>query len=425
MPSTGTDRSVTRRVARRVGGVLLTIGLASAAAACSLLEDEPSRPAPGTARADVVDEVQALLRQRARALRTQDLDAFLGTVSDEGPAFVRRERTYFANLGQLPVGTLRFTVDPSTLVRDGDGYDVVARVALRLDGYDAAPVVRPARFRVVDDPDGPGLLVASDRDRPWERRNGVDVQPWDEGRVVVRRGRGVLGIFDETSDRVSARVIREVERGIDAVSTTIPYDWDGHVVVYALSDTRLLDGLDGIPGGDPDAVDAVAFPVTAREGEPALAGTRFLLHPRMLSSDPARLARLIRHELTHIALGERDDRVPVWLSEGLAEWVSVQPIAPGRRLIGAAAIEAARAGPSELPEDTTFNGPDQGAHYGLSWWACQAIVDMYGEQMLWRLLDDLAATDEANQADELQQVLQMGTGQLAREAARRILATYD
>jgi hypothetical protein len=144
----------------------------------------------------------------------------------------------------------------------------------------------------------------------------------------------------------------------------------------------------------------------------------------MLSGDPAGLARLVRHELTHIALGERDDLVPVWLGEGLAEWVSVQPIPPRRRLIGAAAIEAARSGPSELPEDATFNGPDQGAHYGLSWWACQAIVDMYGEQMLWRLLDDLAATDEANQADELQQVLQMGTGQLAREAARRILATY-
>ena len=416
---------MTLRVARRVGGVLLAVVLlATTTASCSLGADHPSTPRPGTAQADVATEVQSLLRQRARALRAQDLDAFLDTVSDASPAFVRHERTYFANLGRLPVGTLRFTVDPGTLVRAEGGYDVVARVALRLRGYDAAPVMRPARFRVVEDPDGPGLLVASDRDRPWERRNGVDVQPWDEGPVVVHRGRGVLGVFDETSDRVSSRVIREVERGTDAVSATIPYHWDGHVVVYALSDTRLLDGLDGIPGGDPDAVDALAFPVVAREGEPELAGTRFLLHPRMLSSDPAQLARLVRHELTHIALGERDDRVPVWLSEGLAEWVSVQPIAVDRRLIGAEAIAAARAGPTGLPEDSTFNGPDQGAHYGLSWWACEAIVDMYGERMLWRLLDDLAATDEANQADELQQVLQMGTGQLAREAARRILATY-
>ncbi|UUZ58940.1 hypothetical protein [Nocardioides sp. B-3] len=49
---------------------------------------------------------------------------------------------------------------------------------------------------------------------------------------------------------------------------------------------------------------------------------------------------------------------------------------------------------------------------------------MYGEPMLWRLLDALAVVDPDDRDDELQQTLQMGSAQLAREAAKRIVATY-
>ena len=115
----------------------------------------------------------------------------------------------------------------------------------------------------------------------------------------------------------------------------------------------------------------------------------------MLDSDPRQLARLIRHELTHVALGSLDDDVPTWLGEGIAEWVSVQPLPEDQRLISQAAIDAATAGLDELPADLDYNDEDQAAHYGISWWACEAIVDMYGEPMLWRLLDDLAATSPA------------------------------
>jgi hypothetical protein len=61
----------------------------------------------------------------------------------------------------------------------------------------------------------------------------------------------------------------------------------------------------------------------------------------------------------------------------------------------------------------------------LSWWACQAIVDLRGDRTLWRLLDRLAATSPADRTDELHDVLGMTTEQLAREAARRLLATYS
>lgn len=386
--------------------------------------DHPGVPAEQTA-VDVAGDMRQVLRARARALRGRDLERFLATTA-RGSRFRERERRYFTNLSQLPIGRLSYDLDEETVIRTGEGYRAVVDVRLQLEGYDTVPVVRPQQYRFVADRDGRGLLVASDRNARWERRNEVPPQPWDTGSIVVRSGTGVLGIFDESSALVAGEVIRAVEAGIARVAAEVPYDWPRRVVVYALSDAATLQGLGDVPGGDPDALDAIAFPVVAHPGddEDELASTRFMLHPRMLGSEPGQLARLIRHELTHVALGTRDDLVPTWLSEGIAEWVSVQPIPPEERLISGAALEAAEQGPDALPNDIEFNGPDQSAHYGLSWWACETVVDMYGEPMLWRLLDELAATSPPDQSDRLQQLLQMGTGQLAREAARRILATY-
>lgn len=422
--------SITRPEARvRPYAALLTalaLLLAPTLSGCSA--DPAQETPPGeTPTAEVVPLMEQVLRQRARALKKRDQQAFLATVDDAESDFVDRERVYYANLSQLPIAKLGYQVDASTLVRTAGGFDAVVRVQLQLDGYDAMPVVRPARFHFTQRPGDAGLLIASDRDISWEQRNEVDVQPWDSRAISVVDSGGVLGIFDRKSINEAGAVIRAVQEGVGQVGQVVPYDWDGHVVVYALSDTDLLEGLDDLPAQDPDSLDAVSFPVPAEldgEEDAPLAGTRFLLHPRMLDSDPQQLARLIRHELTHVALGSRDDDVPTWLGEGLAEWVSVQPLPEDRRLISQAAIDAAAAGLDELPPDLDYNDEDQAAHYGISWWACEAIVDMYGEPMLWRLLDDLAAVDESDQDDELQQTLQMGSAQLAREAAKRILATY-
>ena len=85
-------------------------------------------------------------------------------------------------------------------------------------------------------------------------------------------------------------------------------DWSERVVVYALSDLRALAELDNLPGGDPDRLDGVAFPVRAGPRTRTLASTRFMLHPRMIYRNDQTRDRLIRHELTHVALGLRTTR---------------------------------------------------------------------------------------------------------------------
>ncbi len=194
----------------------------------------------------------------------------------------------------------------------------------------------------------------------------------------------------------------------------MPYDWTRTVVVYALSDPTFLDSLEHVPGDDPGVLDAVSFPVGA--------GTRFVLNPRVIGTPGPVRDRLLRHELTHVAVGTHDDDAPVWLSEGLAEWVSVRPLAPEQRRLPTAAMRAARAGAPDLPDDATFNDDDSQAHYGLAWWAVEYVADSYGDEAPWQLLDALAPGSDPDEV--LREQFATSTRELAQQADRLMLATY-
>jgi hypothetical protein len=134
--------------------------------------------------------------------------------------------------------------------------------------------------------------------------------------------------------------------------------------------------------------------------------------------------RLIRHELTHVAIGTRDDAVPVWLSEGLAEYVSVRPLPPQDRRIPEAAVVAAENGVADLPDDGSFNDQDSQAHYGISWWAVEYVADAYGDDAPWQLLDAMAQPG-ADPDAVLRDQFGTTTRQLAEHADELILQLYD
>ena len=188
----------------------------------------------------------------------------------------------------------------------------------------------------------------------------------------------------------------------------MPYEWEGRVVVYALSDPTFLAGLEHVPGDDPLNLDAVAFPVPAAPDGDETADTRFLLNPRMVGATGAARARLIRHELTHVAVGKRANGVPTWLTEGIAEYVSVRPLAPEDRVLSRTALAAAEDGLTDLPADDEFNGSSSEANYGIAWWLCEYLAETYDEEMLWFLLESMRG--DADPDDVLQTVLQLSSG---------------
>jgi hypothetical protein len=361
----------------------------------------------------VAGVLERLLDRRAAAVRAVDATAFRRGLDGSDPAFVARQEAWLGNLAQLPVADLRYVLDPRSLVRHGRSYRATVTMSLRLTRYDAAPVVSRARYR-----------FAPDRGRLRLTSVGmVAPQPWDLGPVQVREGHGVLAVLDAGSAARADGVVRAVERGIGAIAPRVPLPWDRRVVVYALSGTAFLESLSNVPGGDPLAVDALTFPVMGGPDARSVAATRFVLSPRLLAQDGPARDRLIRHVLVHVALGEHDDRIPVWLSEGLAEYLSVRDVPPSRRAISGEALSAARAGLTELPADATFNGPQSSRNYGVAWWVCEAIVDRYGEPMLWSLVDTLGTSDVPDR--DLELLLDTREDALVRRAGDLMLATYE
>lgn len=376
-------------------------------------------PGLGAGR-DVARALSALLDRRAAAVRADDGEAFSAGLAAD-PAFRAGQEQWFANVTQLPVAVFDYRLDPASLVRDGRGYWGTVEVSLRLEEYDARPVV--TRDRYLFERAGGRFVLASATDRGWERDNPAAAQPWELEPVEIREGDGVLGVFDTGSVAAADELLGAVESGIAATAPRIPLPWDRRVVVYALARPTFLSSVAGVPGGDPMAIDGLTFPVLARPGVARVASTRFVLNPRLLSADPDARDRLIRHELVHVALGSRDDRIPVWLSEGLAEYLSVRTLPPSERVISGEALDAAREGLTRLPDSATFNEADSRANYGIAWWVCEAIAETYGEQMLWTLVDQLAGSLDPEA--QLEPLLGVSGRRLARAAGKLMLAAYE
>ena len=434
MPTVRTDSSPGPR---RLLAVLLVGGVVLGGCAAGPSPSSPSPAQPRHSRvtdlptvegepvpADLAQAFTRLLDRRARAVRDHDPDAFTAVLDDD-PGFVTTQQDYYDNLAQLPIATFGYTLDRASLVRSGDDYWVVVDAALELDGFDAAPVHTPDRFRFSESPGGRGYRLSSVSDVDWERAHDIHGQPWDTRPIQVRRAPGVLAVFDDDSVRAAAPIVRSVEQGIAEVRGAVPYsEWSGTAVVYALSDTEFVEGLEDVPGGDPQTLDGVTFTLPVSATDKRIAATRFALAPDLLDAGDVARGRLVRHELTHLAVGEHDDLAPLWLSEGIAEWVSVGPLAPQQRQVEPEALASAEAGIERMPVDASFNDDDAATHYAVAWWAVQYLADTFGEGAPWTILDQLNQP-HAHPGRTTQYMLHLSTRQLARRGAELLVTTYD
>ncbi|WP_203335690.1 hypothetical protein [Nocardioides limicola] len=417
MPTTAEEPSDPGLIVASRRAALVAL-LAVPMASCQLLApDRPERS--GSTGASALALVEQALADRSQVVRTGDRAAFLaGLVEDRD--FRAEQGVWFDNLAQFPLQRFRYLPVADTVTDLGAEVTMTAVLRVQLREYDTRPVVMRQRLRFTRVGSSLGLSGVTP-----VGDSGIAVAPWDAGPVMVREGSGVLGIFDAASVRQALPVLSAVEAGMGVVAAHVPQPWSRRVVVYALSDTHFFESLPNLPGGDPERLDGVTFAVPARPGGHQMAAYRFMLHPRMLDREGAARDRLIRHELTHVALGGHDRHVPLWLNEGLAEWISVQPIPRESRMIAREALALARRGVDGFPSDEEFNTGDSAANYGLAWWACEHIVATAGEQALWRLFDAFAAAGSDADGDAvLRRVLGYDEAALATRAARRIVATF-
>jgi hypothetical protein len=418
-----------RRTRRRgtLAAIFTVLGLvAGLLAGCSSDDDD----VPGVvSRADA----QQVLDRRAAAIRDHDLPAFLQTVDADDKALVRRQRRYFANVEQLPLEALSYDVLksdwPTGLRAQGWGPQVSlpqVRLSIQLRDFDAVPVERVTGFALARK-DGQ-VVVISDLTGAGKPFPGSNPAPWDLVRIHVRADRTTLQLYDDKTWASADTVDATVRAGVTSIRSSVPFDWDGRAVVYVFARPLVLNSFEGVPGGNIAHLGAMTFPMYAVPGQPEVAGIRFTLLPSSLRAGSVFLGRIVRHELTHVALGERDDGAPVWFAEGIAEYLGARDIPQDERRIATVALTKAREGVRALPASRGFNGDDQAWHYALAWMACDYIAATQGEDKLWLLMDAFhnggAGTQDDRQDAVLQTVLGLDGAQLARRAAARIVDIY-
>lgn len=396
-------------------------------AGCS--DDLPPPTYSGSAYEDVSVRMQRALNQRARAVTADDLRRFRRTLDRSDQGLIAEQQTYWDNLQQLPIGAFRYRIDADTItpVEGTDDYWAEVVVALELVGYDVAPVRTRDRFRFRPEASGERMLISSTTDVAWETDHPGNAQPWDLQAIDVEERGGVLGIFDDTTIGDADDVILAASNGRydvrAVVGTGDDLIGDRGIVVYAVQDPTFLRGLAGQTIGDPDRADGltIAVPVDQRASDRGIASYRIFLNTRVLDEPAVVLGRLVRHELTHATLGSRGRGAPLWLTEGLAEYVSVRPMAPSKRRLPTSALSVG-AGARDLPGETEFAGGSAEAWYAVSWWVCEYIAASYTESTLLSLLDRLSVG--ADQDQVLRESLGLTSEQLVQRGVALMTTTY-
>jgi hypothetical protein len=348
--------------------------------------DAPGRDRSARSAAAAGDEESlrakavALLDERERALTEGDREAFLATVDPDELGFSATQARWFDNLARLPVGDVSFDLgDEDALADDFDDGELRLPVdfTMRLRGFDSRPVTDEMVWTFVHR-DGDVLLVG-DRDEEVDLVNGWIPAPWDLAHIEVRRSGGILAVFDEDTSEHATYVMSDLADATAVVRRHFP-EWSGRYVAYGTSDTTAIAEMSGM-GVDQTA--GVAFPVLARPDGP-VAAYRFAVNPTVVGDVLAR-GLVFRHELAHVALGPTDDRSPVWLMEGAAEYVarSTMSVDERRRI---AAYQLAAASARTLEPTRSFYRGDPTLSYNLAAVVCDYIATTRGEAALWDLV---------------------------------------
>lgn len=364
----------------RVAGLALLLALVCG---CS----SAARPRP-TATQDLAG-ARALLARQASAVLHHDRTAFLAGVDPRSTRFLARQRQVFADLADVPLAAWSYTLVrvgafPLPPAADAGGRRTAAQVELRyrLRGYDTEPVVSTA-YLTLAERDGRWYVAGDDDGAPSGRRTAV--QLWDQGPVRVVRGTHslVLGTAAAADLRGYAD---DADRAVPAVTRAWGSGWPGKVVVEVPSS---LDRMAALLDAKADDYRGIAAVTTGELGRNAHApADRVIVNPEAFGELSAFGRQVVlTHETTHVATRlATNAHTPLWLSEGIADWVAYRGSGRSARQIApelAADVAAGRV-PEALPTDADFRSTAGGLAqaYEGGWLACRMIADEWSPQAL-------------------------------------------
>ena len=405
-----------------IGGLLAGALVTSLLAGCSgSASPGPPTPAgPEQAPAPTVAserEVRQLLDRRERAIVGGRRTAFTDTTAP-GPGR-RAQLAVFDVLDDLPVARTSYVVSSIDRVDDTDVTRVAALMLVRLQGFEPQPVAATHVLDLVRRPSG--WRVRRDRLAP----SGLIASPWELEGARIRTAEGVALVLDQQSRDQGDRLVRLFQEARTTTRSYVPYPFPQDVLVLAPSTTRVLRDA-GFQPVEIQRTGGIVRGVEDRTGD--VVAARMVLVPETLRQDDAELRNVLRHELAHMAIGQRDSDLPLWIVEGLAEWASWRGDVSFR--ISTAAVQAAEAGAgiTEMPSDIDFRSQDSGTAYGIAWFAMRWLEQQHGAGAPYALLDRLGR-ERASGEPEVSRILQREYGvtsdELAARAGDLIAATFE
>lgn len=440
--STRRPTGAPRRHVRPVAAALVLQFIASLGGLALLSSERSVDPAPPRARtAPTVVEtptpdpraereagVRSVLAARAAALLARDREAFLASVHPSVPAFRDRQAMLFDALAEVPLASWAYELDPrrerppsaALDLRHGVGDwwapDVVLRYAL--DGFDveatyAAQKLTFARL-------GSGWAIASDDDFADDGQASVRGL-WDGGPVVAVRGERSLVLGHPGSAGFLQSLAVEADAAVPRVTAVWGTEWAQAVVVLVPQDSAELSSM---LGAELD-LSRIAAVATAElpdvDGDYSPVGDRVIVNPPNFI-ELGRLGRqvVLTHEVAHVATRRASGPdVPVWLVEGLADYIGYLDIPVGVTSSARELGDAVRAGnvPVALPLGSDFDGgnAELASAYEQSWLAVRLLVEQYGLEAVLRFYRSIGTSRDAGGTAALEQALsdELGTSTAA------------
>jgi hypothetical protein len=392
-------------------------------------DDEPTSHASATRRPETDAAIQrhdaatSLLEARSRAILERDKAAFLALIDPAASRFRAKQATLFDRLVKVPFAEWEYEFEGEGPSLRGDQAErlpegaFIARVLARytLEGTDS-PVERE-QFLTLVPRDGDWLL-ATDEDTGGGAPSpefGRDI--WELGPVTVVRGRSSL-VIGEAKASALRPFAREADLAVRDVRAVWKAKWSQRPVVIV---PRTQADMALIVGTSAKGLEQIAAVTTGYSSSGPTRGDRVVINPRAWRSlKPLGQRVVMSHEVTHLATrAVTYGSVPIWMSEGFADYVAYEAVDLPVRVIAAHALDLVRAGkgPTRLPGDADFDAShgDVAPAYESSWLATRMIADRYGERKLVKLYVSLADRDEGPTDGDFRAVLGISEKKFVRD----------
>jgi hypothetical protein len=421
-------------------GLLVVAGVCTAAVpAQNLLSGRPPAAALRPTALDAADRaaaarlrtVRALLSARATALLRHDRAGWLAGVDPAATALRARQSALLTGIAAVPLATWRYTVEPGDEAghaEPGGAWTVRVTLHYALRDADPAPTERPLVLTFV--PRADRWLVAADDHRgpdgatTWRG-------PWERGRLLVRVGSSSLVLAHPDNARRLAAFAATVDEVVPRVRAAVGGRLPRRVAVIVPDDEREMASLVGeklVLG----TIAAVSVADSVDTDRNRALGQRIVVNPANID----RLGRLgrrvvLEHEVTHLATrGFTGPQTPIWLVEGLADWVAYRDSGLPAYQVADQLHAALGAGhwPGRLPGTADFAGdsPRLALSYEEAWSACRLLADRAGPAGLLRLYRAVGtAADPPSELDtQLRALVHAGTAEFTVQWRHSVQAEF-